>query len=61
MRDGVAFRDVARTASIPEGWVWNVLESHTLLFLDRTRNYMVQFDGGHVTVPSTFGQLHVTL
>jgi DNA-binding PadR family transcriptional regulator len=53
--------EIAQAANIPEGWVRNVLEGQTLFLLDQERNYLVRFEDGMVTVPSTFGQLHVRL
>jgi hypothetical protein len=55
----VDYREVALAAAVPDGWVWNILESQTLVSLDFDRNYNVRFEGGNVTVPSTFGQLYV--
>jgi hypothetical protein len=51
--------EIAVAGNLPKDWVWNMLETQTLIVLDRSRNYRVQFGDGLALVPSTFGQVHV--
>jgi hypothetical protein len=54
--------ELAQLASVPEGWVLNVLEAQTLDNLSPQHGYGLQvLDRGAVIVPTTFGQIEVTL
>ena len=55
------FREVAQRASLPVGWVWNVLEAQTLYQLDPHGRYWLRFEEGIVFVPTTLGQVEVSL
>ena len=47
--------ELAQSAGLPEGWVWNILEGQVLHRLDPLRRYSVRVENGLVYVPSTFG------
>ena len=53
--------EVAELAGLPEGWVRNVIETRTLFALQPRRGYYLRYQNGLVYVPSTFGQVEVTL